>query len=152
MRSGKTIVMVLACAAVIAACGENVENEMNEAALEEQIRPEPVDTVTAAQMANELVEATLNEWSIQLSRSEMPAGQVTFRIRNAGQIQHDFEIERAEGGDIQGDPEVEGEIMPGQERLLNVTLESGTYTIYCEEDSEQGDHDELGERVTFTVR
>jgi hypothetical protein len=33
-----------------------------------------------------------------------------------------------------------------------VTLEPGTYTLYCETDSEQGDHDELGERVTFTVR
>jgi uncharacterized cupredoxin-like copper-binding protein len=87
----------------------------------------------------------------------MPAGQVTFRVRNAGQVEHDFEIEAVEGSgdaeaEIDGDAEVEGDIPPGQERLLNVTLTPGTYTIYCEAESEHGDHDELGERVTFTVR
>lgn len=151
MRIAKGIVGVLACAAMLSACGDNVEDEMAEAALEEQIRPEPVDTVTAAAMADELVEATLNEWSIQLSRTEMPAGQITFRVRNAGQLEHDFEIEAVDGG-ADGDAEVEGEIPPGEERLLNVTLQPGTYTIYCEAESEQGDHDELGERATFTVR
>lgn len=152
MRKAWGIGGMLGIAAVLAACGNNVENEMAEAALEEQMRPEPVDTVTAAALSDELVEATLGEWSIQLSRSEMPAGQVTFRIRNTGQVEHDFEIERASGGDIEGDPEVEGDIRPGEERLLNVTLQPGTYTLYCEEESEHGDHDELGERVTFTVR
>jgi hypothetical protein len=157
MRTGNRIGGVLLFTALLAACGDNVQDEMAATALEQSMQPEPVDTQTAAALADELVDATLNEWSIQLSRAEMPAGQVTFRIRNAGQVAHDFEIEPVDDGAagdpaVDGDAEVEGEIPPGQERLLNVTLTPGTYTIFCEAETEHGDHDELGERTTFTVR
>jgi hypothetical protein len=37
-------------------------------------------------------------------------------------------------------------------RTLTVTLEPGTYEIYCNMETEHGEHAELGMRTTFTVR
>jgi len=73
----------------------------------------------------------------------VPAGQVTFAVKNAGTTEHEFEI-------FQGDQvldEVEG-LVPGLTKDLTVTLQPGTYTFFCKLNG----HDQLGMMGTITVQ
>jgi iron uptake system component EfeO len=69
----------------------------------------------------------------------VPAGSVTFSVKNVGSIEHEFEIFK---GDQVVD-EVEG-LVPGLARDLTVTLEPGQYTYECK----LSGHEESG---TLTV-
>jgi uncharacterized cupredoxin-like copper-binding protein len=138
---------VVLLAATAACGGDNVQDEMATTAVQEAMQPDAVDTVTAAALADELVRVTLSEWSIAVSPTEMPAGQITFEVTNNGQVQHDLEVEGQED-----EWEIEGDVPRGQSRTLTMTLAPGTYVLYCPNDGDQGDHDELGMRTTFVVR
>ena len=72
----------------------------------------------------------------------MPAGEVTFRVRNAATEEHEFEI-------FQGETvvdEIEG-LVPGLTKDLTVTLAAGDYTFMCKLNG----HDQLGMKGTLTV-
>ena len=71
------------------------------------------------------VSAKLSEWTIQLSEATVPAGQVTFTVTNGGSIPHAFEVEG------QGTEHETPLIQPGASATLTLTLEPGTYEIYC---------------------
>ncbi len=82
------------------------------------------------------------EYAFEPQDITVPAGEVTFTIRNDGSEEHEFEI-------LQGDrviDEAEG-LIPGLERDLKVTLEPGDYLIVCR----LADHFERGMRGTLTV-
>jgi uncharacterized cupredoxin-like copper-binding protein len=75
-------------------------------------------------------------------KPDLSAGTVTFHVKNVttdGE-EHSFEIE---GNGIE--EELENHLQPGEEGDLTVTLEAGTYTIYCpvEDHREEGMEDEL---------
>jgi iron uptake system component EfeO len=72
----------------------------------------------------------------------IPAGSVTFSIRNAGSQEHEFEVFK---GDQVVD-EVEG-IVPGLTKDATMTLEAGDYTFVCKLNG----HDQLGMKGTLTV-
>jgi plastocyanin len=92
------------------------------------------------------VDVVLGEWTIGLGRDELPAGRTTFRIRNAGEHDHVFEIER-------GDQEWETEtIPPGGSAELTVNLEPGEYEVYCPVVGDAGSHRELGMETRLVVR
>jgi iron uptake system component EfeO len=76
------------------------------------------------------------------SSLSVPAGSVTFSIRNAGSQEHEFEVFK---GDQVVD-EVEG-IVPGLTRQATMTLEAGDYTFLCKLNG----HDQLGMKGTLTV-
>ena len=71
------------------------------------------------------VSAKLSEWTIQLSETTVPAGPVTFTVSNGGSIPHAFEVEG------QGAEHETPLIQPGASATLTLTLEPGTYEIYC---------------------
>jgi cupredoxin-like protein len=71
------------------------------------------------------VSARLSEWSVKLNASVVPAGPVTFHVRNEGSIPHGFEVE---GGGV------EKELAPiaaGDSASLDITLKPGKYEVYC---------------------
>jgi plastocyanin len=71
------------------------------------------------------VSARLSEWTIQLSETTVPAGPVTFTVTNSGSIPHAFEVEG------QGTERQTSLIQPGATATLALTLEPGTYEVYC---------------------
>jgi uncharacterized cupredoxin-like copper-binding protein len=73
------------------------------------------------------VQATLKEWAIDLSQSEVPAGKVRFTVTNNGMMRHNFTIQGT-SGDIGQTP-----IFSSSDgaQTLEVDLQPGTYTIIC---------------------
>jgi plastocyanin len=71
------------------------------------------------------LDAKLSEWKVDLSRGTIAAGPATFIITNAGSIPHAFEVEG------QGIEQATALIQPGATATLTVTLEPGTYDVYC---------------------
>lgn len=69
------------------------------------------------------------------------AGTYTFEMLNDGTMEHDLKIE---GGSISGGTSI---VFPGDIDSFTITLEPGTYTIYC---SIPG-HRDQGMEATFTV-
>jgi iron uptake system component EfeO len=86
------------------------------------------------------VEAT--NYAFTPSTISVPAGEVTFRVRNAANEEHEFEI--FEGETVVD--EVEG-LVPGLTKDLTVTLAAGDYTFVCKLNG----HDQLGMKGTLTV-
>ena len=52
------------------------------------------------------------------------AGEITFTMENTGAVEHDLRVD--ETGD-----EIIGVIDPGETATGSVTLDAGTYTLYC---------------------
>jgi plastocyanin len=71
------------------------------------------------------VSAKLSEWTIQLSEATVPAGKVTFTATNGGSIPHALEVEG------HGTEQETPLIQPGASATLTLTLQPGTYEIYC---------------------
>jgi len=68
------------------------------------------------------------------------AGEISFTMENIGAVEHDLRVD--ETGD-----EIIGVIDPGVTESGSVTLDAGTYTLYC---SVVG-HREAGMEATLTV-
>lgn len=121
--------------------------------------------------AGELVQVTLDEWSVQIDRSEVPAGEVTFRATNVGKENHELVILRSSRGHDQLPVEhglvseesagrLIGEIEefpPGESLEATFTLEPGEYVLFCniveeEEDGELESHYGEGMHIAFRVR
>jgi uncharacterized cupredoxin-like copper-binding protein len=98
------------------------------------------DTTKKKAEANE-VEVVLREYKIEMEDS-ISGGETTFSIRNAGTIEHGFEIE---GNGIE--KKLSSNLAPGAEQTLTVNLEPGTYQVYCP----VADHDERGMSLQLTV-
>lgn len=83
-----------------------------------------------------------SEYRFTPSTVSVPAGTVTFSIRNTGSDAHEFEILK---GETVID-EVEG-LVPGITKDLTVTLEAGAYEFMCKLNG----HDQLGMKGSLTV-
>jgi uncharacterized cupredoxin-like copper-binding protein len=98
--------------------------------------------ITACAPAAQEVEVGLTEFEIDMPAS-IAAGDVTFNISNMGTFPHNFEIEG------EGVEEVLPEdLAPGESGTLEVTLEPGTYTIYCPVEGHRGEGMETELEVT----
>ena len=108
------------------------------------------------------VVAELEEYSITLDRVEVPAGEVTFQLRNVGKVGHAFSVLRtdlpvdelpinsqqlvdvtAPGMEIAG---FEPVFDPGNHQTLTVPLKAGRYALIC-----NIGHYQAGMRTAFTV-
>ena len=87
------------------------------------------------------VEVRLHGRTIEMPGS-LPPGETTFTVTNTGEHEHNFEIE---GNGIER--ELETNLQPGETGELTVTLEPGSYTVYCP----VGDHREEGMVTTLRV-
>ena len=82
------------------------------------------------------------EYAFTPSTITVPAGSVTFVVKNAGTEEHEFEIFKGESVV----DEIEG-LVPGLTKNLTVTLEAGEYAFMCKLNG----HDQLGMKGTLTV-
>jgi plastocyanin len=71
------------------------------------------------------VTAKLSEWKVELSEAKVSAGPVTFTVTNTGAIPHAFEVEG------EGIEQQTALLQPGSSAILSLTLQPGTYEIYC---------------------
>lgn len=88
------------------------------------------------------VKVQLKEWTLTPSAVAVPAGAVTFVVRNAGGIPHEFVIMRTNAhhhvlpmhGSQAAEQGVQGEIedlAPGKTSRLTVRLQPGKYVLLC---------------------
>ena len=66
------------------------------------------------------ISAYLYEWSLNLSKREIPAGKIEFRVLNSGRFSHRFIIEGI--ADF-------GVVPAGAERVFSTTLSAGEYQL-----------------------
>jgi plastocyanin len=68
------------------------------------------------------VAVTEYEYGFKLSRQTVPAGRVTFVMRNSGAIVHNFDLIGVKSGAF---------LVSGQRATMTVTLKHGEYTYVC---------------------
>jgi uncharacterized cupredoxin-like copper-binding protein len=90
------------------------------------------------------VDLTATDFKFDPADPTVKAGNVTFNLKNDGQVQHSLEIEDVNGED----KEIEGDVSPGSDGTLTVDLKPGTYEFYCPVDS----HKEMGMTGEITVK
>lgn len=73
------------------------------------------------------VTATESEFKIQLSRQSFSPGSYSFVAVNSGKLPHSLEI----NGPGLSNQRIGGTIAPGQSKTLTVTLQKGTYDVFC---------------------
>jgi hypothetical protein len=118
------------CMLLLVACGERLETDAGAADMQPQLAPGGGDLPPVTVDAGDPPEAaevsvTLTEWNIALSSDSVPAGPVTFNIRNDGTVAHAFRIFRGtEEWAI--DP-----YEPGESVSMSVVLTAGTYEVHC---------------------
>jgi uncharacterized cupredoxin-like copper-binding protein len=95
-------------------------------------------TTTAAPEAT-TVPVTETEFKIALPSTELNAGEITFDVKNDGQLPHDLAIK--------GMTEKTKIIQPGDSDRLTVTLEPGDYVLWCTVPG----HEAAGMKLTITV-
>ena len=139
----------LSAGLMLTGCGDEVQEEMQENAseivLDSLARERPLATEPVTAEGENVIAVTLDEWQIQMPETLAP-GSYTFRVTNAGAVEHAFEIEGAsEEWETQ-------EVAPGANATLTVELTPGTYTVYCPVSTDHGEHDELGMRRMLLVR
>lgn len=90
------------------------------------------------------VEVGLTEYEIDMPAT-VDAGTITFTITNNGSEEHGFEIHDANDEEIAA---LDENLGPGESATLEVTLEAGTYRVYCPVDG----HAEEGMELELTVQ
>ncbi|KAB2379949.1 hypothetical protein [Actinomadura montaniterrae] len=89
------------------------------------------------------VTVTEKEYSLKLSQTTFKAGPYIFIAKNAGTMQHALAI----SGPGITNAKVTPGISPGQQAKLNLSLQPGTYKLWCPID----DHRALGMQTKITV-
>src|SRR5437899_4322842 len=89
------------------------------------------------------VNVRLSEWKVELSQQTIATGAVRFAVTNAGSIPHGFEVE---GQGIEKEIET---IQPGATDTLILTLQPGSYEVYCPVG--EGSHKKLGMEARLAV-
>lgn len=98
---------------------------------------------TTMHASGKQVTATETEYHIQLSQMNVQPGSTTFVAVNKGKVGHSLEI----NGPGVSNLRIAGTIAPGNSRQLTVTLQQGSYEIFCPIDGHKG----LGMDVHITV-
>jgi uncharacterized cupredoxin-like copper-binding protein len=116
---------------------------------------------TAGAAKGGTVNATLTEMKIVLDRTSVPAGPVTFVVKNNGTVEHELVVIQTDLAEDKLAPDVEepgrmdetgnvgetGEVQPGQSKTFTITIPAGHYVIMCNEPA----HYAAGMHLTFTV-
>lgn len=98
-----------------------------------------------------VVNVKLDEFNIELDKSQVPSGDVKFVITNDGTVEHEFVLEPAgtmdEPFEMDGMESEAEDIEPGATTTLEWTLAPGDYHLGCYIEG----HFEAGMETTFTV-
>jgi len=102
--------------------------------------------------------ATLKEYSIAPRPSQVAAGRVTFKVHNAGAINHEFVVLRTNKkasqllkgneADESGNVGEIGDLQPGQTKTLSLNLRAGHYALICN----LAGHYKAGQHADLSVR
>lgn len=103
----------------------------------------PAGAAGATQAVGTPIQVKEHEYAIVLSQDTFTAGAYAFELSNDGTVVHNLNIS---GPGIKGTHS--GDIMPGKTSVLNVTLEPGTYELWCS----IGNHRANGMDITITVK
>ncbi len=130
---------------------------------------------TPAGSTGTTVTATLKEWEIKLSSTDLKAGEITLNFTNNGDKEHEFLVRKTDlkadslpivaSGDDQGRVDEESSqltevgnpseiavIPPGTTGLsLRLTLQPGHYVVFCNLHVEDLLHYQKGMHTDFTV-
>jgi uncharacterized cupredoxin-like copper-binding protein len=108
--------------------------------------------------ANGKVGISLSEFKIAPTVSQAPSGKVTFNVRNAGTVPHEFVVLRTDksaGSLLQGARASEsgnvgetGDLQPGASKTLALSLKPGHYALICNLPG----HYRAGQHTDFTVK
>jgi uncharacterized cupredoxin-like copper-binding protein len=90
------------------------------------------------------VDLTATDFKFDPSDPSVKSGNVTFNLKNDGQVTHSLEIEDVNGED----KELEGDVSPGSSGTLAVDLKPGKYEFYCP----IANHKEMGMEGEITVK
>jgi hypothetical protein len=82
------------------------------------------------------------EWTVRPSYRILAAGRIDFVTTNVGEDDHDLSVRR--GTSVLG----RLPLPPGESDTLTLTLEAGSYTLFCS----LPDHEEAGMRANISVR
>ena len=107
------------------------------------------------------VNATLTDMKIALDRTSVPAGEITFVVKNSGALEHELVViktdvpqdklapDEDEAGkmDETGNVGETGDMNAGTSRTFTITLPAGHYVLMCNEVGHYG----LGMHMAFTV-
>jgi plastocyanin len=156
------------CVAVVllgSACGDDGSDSTSPPTTEDDGRPcEPVGGELEAS-ATESIAVELSDYKIDLDRTQVPAGIVTFDVDNNGTEDHELAFIPG-GGEVPmtpaGAPDEDAlEAMgafeleafgPGKSCTATYELEAGTYTLFCIVESPDGaTHHQKGMVASLTV-
>lgn len=104
--------------------------------------PPPATTASEAETGT-VVTAELSEFTITLSQESLRPGTYTFVVEETGQLPHALSI-RGPGVDSASTPVIQP---GGDNQRLTVTLQSGTYELWCP----VGNHRQQGMELTVTT-
>jgi uncharacterized cupredoxin-like copper-binding protein len=104
------------------------------------------------------ISVALREFSINPSSALGRAGGVTFAVRNAGAVTHEFVVIRTDKSagallkgtraDETGNVGETGELQPGEAKTIHLRLRPGHYALICNLPG----HYQAGQHTDFTVR
>jgi hypothetical protein len=140
------LALALAAAALLAGCPGNTPEDASQASPPKTttttVSPRtPVTTTNIAAPALPVVDVQLLEYQIRMPDT-LTAGRQQFRIADAGHEQHGFAIE---GPGLS--TQLGSNLTRGDKTDLTVTLQPGTYTVWCPVDGHRG----KGMQRTITV-
>lgn len=133
-RAALLTVAGLASALLLAGCGSDTPTESGDAT--------PTAEPTSESPTGTAIEVSETEFDIKLSKSTVAPGDYTFTISNDGNFPHNLAI-KGPGVDGETSDTFDG----GQSGDLTVTLQEGTYTIWCG----VGNHRAQGMETTIKV-
>lgn len=90
--------------------------------------------------ASTTINATEKDFAVALDNSSVPAGSVTFKIKNDGPSPHNISIKELK--------KTSDNIDGGKTGQFTVNLPAGTYTVICDIPG----HEQLGMKTTLTVK
>jgi uncharacterized cupredoxin-like copper-binding protein len=118
----------------------------------------PAPAVAPAPAAAASIGVTLKEFTVSPAPSTGRAGRVTFRVRNAGAVGHEFVVLRttkSAAGLLKGAEASEsgnvgeiGDLQPGVTKTLRLNLKPGHYALICNLPG----HYAAGQRADFVVK
>jgi uncharacterized cupredoxin-like copper-binding protein len=117
---GARVLTVALAALLLGACGSSSNTSTAPAAAA------ATTAGSAATASGKSVDVSEKEYSITLAQTTFAPGTYTFKIKNAGSFPHNLAVE-GPGIDKQQSPTVGG----GQSSTLTVTLQAGTYELFC---------------------
>lgn len=118
-------------------------------------------SAAAAPTQGGIVNATVSDMKISVDRTSVPAGAVTFVVKNTGAVVHELvvlqtdvaqdkipmDMDEAGKMDETGNVGETGDVDAGQSKTFTVTLPAGHYVLMCNEVG----HYAAGMHMTFTV-